>query len=1402
MHDKGHILKLKVSFKILALYNGTSCTFHSGYAVEIIPDVYEILIKELAVIANCRFKCVCKNLHTLDIGMEPVFHQIFEVCFIRFDTGVFNINHMQVKVICHLNEIVIEISRLMNTRSERKQGHHVDLGVRISLLHLMEGDSICLHSVCRPCISKCTVSVIGDQCIKFYISKASQHGLIIGAILKLCISSIDQFCVLKVIGTHINNDDIGFLTAVISGIVVELNNAVFIHTGCAELPEMNSTSRPGVVYKYLGTQLFSSLIDPDVLSLGNFASTFLDGISFRVVFSLCHREPYTAARQRAVCIDSGRTVGIVLKRRNTVAQNGDIDHTRSRYDLCARYCITLGAMECSFACRFIERRLCNDSLIGSMSRKSYVLFCLDLFICPLRVKRCGVGGKAHYSTGGLCCYLGAYSCCSSFCMAFFIGADRTAMCCGTDPFGSFRCPYIGSFTVFVAKCGDLSSAFCFFTNTAGSSGVFTGFCTGSGSFTLAYPCVSRVNVFGCCCRAAVTDTGNRSVFCTLPIVTQSIELSCFCRGNDCCRFICKYTVASAAGPISKRTVVGTGCRQSGGFGQIMTQRVNGKYIADCAVSVVYQIHYPRLFSVGSNCCNVVCTSVSSTGRCLVTFILLNSNDGYFFSLVTVVLTGTACNEMIYVVAIFIRGPVALIGIICKQVSVSRSYDHMAHFTDSIFRTSRITYLMRSGAVTVIVTYGTYLTVFGVIVFCSTINSIICHVGGSSRQSLNGSAGCGISPARKGIVIANVRSLGIIAVLERCNRNFAILHSGGFGGVAVYPRDREGLNLVTYAITVGIGVAFDKLLTAAGISLGMLAVSVVSIRRILRVVIRCHSAFHVLGLCLLGNPLRGKYSGIGGHLLCSTGCHCGNFRSGINRFRFGVITVDTAMRRGTLRIIRIPGESNFTIAVTGSGNRISGIIVPTYRAGIGSITINRTGGIGYYRLILVTESSDFIICISVSAYRAGMGGITFCSTGGIGYDGDVVMVAYFVLTALVTLVIVVIVGIVTAFISLLAASVITKVIIVVAVCVNIFAGAVYGTSTVGITCVILVAVAASSLGFSASVITDVVAVVISIGTSIVAGVVYGTSAVGITYVILIGVNTGAQRLSASVITDVVAVVVLVGTRIVAGAIYGTSAVGITYVILFAVAAGGKYLFASVITDVIAVAVSVFTGAEDLVATIITVVVIIAVFTFADRYLTTVVTDVILIGVNVLIHIHICLAAFTVADMVGIRVCMSKSIDYCLCYENLVTYFTVLTFGTTGFGTGCSYCFVNYLGVAEGGNYLLLNQNSSAFRSATVLTFGKSRFGTGGCFRCVDYLAVTHGRDISLNSLCLGSCPSRREGCRIGRISIFGTSGSLALRGCDRCRCGYVVRFIVTAYTCCRASLSVFCKVVFYAPSVTL
>ena len=290
-------------------------------------------------------------------------------------------------------------------------------------------------------------------------------------------------------------------------------------------------------------------------------------------------------------------------------------------------------------------------------------------------------------------------------------------------------------------------------------------------------------------------------------MAQRSKFPCLSSSGYCCFCICKYTGASAAGPISKRTYLSTGCCLSCCLGQVMAQRGNGKYFADCAVSVMQKSLCPRLFNIGRNCSNVVCASVSNTCRGLISFCLLYRNYSYFVSLMTNVFTGTACYKMIYVVAIIISRPMALTCIICKQMSISRSYNSMTDFTDSISCAGRITYLMRPGTITVIVTYRTYLTVAGVIMSCSTINCIICHISGSSRQRLNGSTGCGIRPALKAIVFCHYRSLFELAVLERRYRDVAILHSRGLCGVTVYPSYREGLYLGTCTHTVIIGMAF-------------------------------------------------------------------------------------------------------------------------------------------------------------------------------------------------------------------------------------------------------------------------------------------------------------------------------------------------------------------------------------------------------------------------------------------------------------------------------------------------------------------------------------------------------------------------------------------------------------------
>ena len=271
--------------------------------------------------------------------------------------------------------------------------------------------------------------------------------------------------------------------------------------------------------------------------------------------------------------------------------------------------------------------------------KRYIIYRLNLFISPADTKFRGVCGPAHYGTGGLCCYCGTYICYSSFGTAFFIGADCTDTCCGTAPCSSFFCPYRGSITVAVAKCRNFSSAQFFSAHATLTSGMFTGFCTSGRSLIFTYPCMSCIDVF-CCSCSTVTATGKSfsSAFCTFPIMAQSSELSRLNSSGHCCICIRKHTGASAAGPVAFGTFISTGCCLSCCFGQAMTQLFNGKYFADCAGSVAYQIHYPRLFRVGRNCSNVFCISVCSTGRSIIAFCLLDSNYSYLVSLMTNVFT--------------------------------------------------------------------------------------------------------------------------------------------------------------------------------------------------------------------------------------------------------------------------------------------------------------------------------------------------------------------------------------------------------------------------------------------------------------------------------------------------------------------------------------------------------------------------------------------------------------------------------------------------------------------------------------------------------------------------------------------------------------------------------------------
>ena len=135
---------------------------------------------------------------------------------------------------------------------------------------------------------------------------------------------------------------------------MELNYTILPHTGCVVLPEVNSTSRPGVIYKDISAKILSCLINPNMLCLGNFTGTLANGISLRVIFSLGHGEPYTATRQGAVCSKSSSAVRIIGKRRNTIAQNRDIDHTGSRLYLCVKRSCTHCTVECSLTVLIIE----------------------------------------------------------------------------------------------------------------------------------------------------------------------------------------------------------------------------------------------------------------------------------------------------------------------------------------------------------------------------------------------------------------------------------------------------------------------------------------------------------------------------------------------------------------------------------------------------------------------------------------------------------------------------------------------------------------------------------------------------------------------------------------------------------------------------------------------------------------------------------------------------------------------------------------------------------------------------------------------------------------------------------------------------------------------------------------
>ena len=98
------------------------------------------------------------------------------------------------------------------------------------------------------------------------------------------------------------------------------------------------------------------------------------------------------------------------------------------------------------------------------------------------------------------------------------------------------------------------------------------------------------------------------------------------------------------------------------------------------------------------------------------------------------------------------------------------------------------------------------------------------------------------------------------------------------------------------------------------------------------------------------------------------------------------------------------------------------------------------------------------------------------------------------------------------------------------------------------------------------------------------------------------------------------------------------------------------------------------------------------------------------------VSICLAFGYAADGAGLGsgtgcCCpgVSESSDFCLCNRNLAADGALLTFGQTGFGTGCSFAGNGFLGMTESSDLFLRDSNLVADR--TLLTVCQTSFGTG-------------------------------------------------------------------------------------------
>ena len=76
--------------------------------------------------------------------------------------------------------------------------------------------------------------------------------------------------------------------------------------------------------------------------------------------------------------------------------------------------------------------------------------------------------------------------------------------------------------------------------------------------------------------------------------------------------------------------------------------------------------------------------------------------------------------------------------------------------------------------------------------------------------------------------------------------------------------------------------------------------------------------------------------------------------------------------------------------------------------------------------------------------------------------------------------------------------------------------------------------------------------------------------------------------------------------------------------------------------------------------------------------------------------------------------------CLCYDHLITYGAMRTFGKSGFGTCCIYSSIDYFSMTEFVDYCLRNNNSITYRA--MLTFCQTGCGTGRCYCRINNLGV--------------------------------------------------------------------------------